>query len=139
MADTPGGPIPEWRNGQEVVKPLTVALKTALTVVIPEDDGAMQADIDIAAMKDGRQVLRTQASEMYFHQLRLRVVQEPDLAKSITVIYRRVNGDLLPVGLHYDDELRWPVGFLNAAWAKETEIRAARTASSPDPDPGDRS
>lgn len=108
---------------------IEIRLKTALTAVISDDLGHMQAERDVVAVKNGSQVLNAAASEMYFHGLRLAVAKEPELAKSFTVLYRSTNGELREIGLGRDDELTWPVGFLQSGWEIETEIQKSRWAA----------
>ena len=86
---------------------------------VAEDTGALAAEADIAALREGKTTCIIKAvSEMYFHRLRLEVARDPEFAKRIKVEY---NGQF--VGIAYEDELRWPVGFLQGAWEIEGEIQ----------------
>jgi hypothetical protein len=96
-----------------------------LTVVISDNLDPVQADADIQAIKDGSTVVQTGISEDYFHRLRLRVAEDPSLADKIAAFYLK-DGVLIPVGLGYEDELIWPVGFLQAGWEEEIKINKAR-------------
>ena len=112
----------------------TLTLHNALTVLMQTDDGADDADRYIANIDKGQAILATK-SEMFFHQLRLRVALEPLLADKISVLFYQ-DGKYKKVGLYFKDELSWPVGFLQGAWEKEGEIQAAREAA-PQPTDGD--
>jgi hypothetical protein len=101
-----------------------VKMQKALTVVMLHDDGAVEADQALAKLDAGGAFVVTK-SEMFFHQLRLRVAIDPTLLEKIDVFYL-TDGGYQPVGLLYDDELRWPVGFLLDAWRTEGEIQAVR-------------
>jgi hypothetical protein len=115
-------------------EPLKLPFQRTLTVVVDRDTGREAADRDIAAMEAGTSTsLRLTTSDLYFHQLRLRVVERPELAEKIAVFSRDDSGALHPVGLRYEDELSWPVGFLEQGWELMDTIKAARAkpASSP--------
>lgn len=70
---------------------------------------------------------------MFFHRLRLRAAQDPELMTKIAVYFIDAptdGGCSTPraVGLGYEEELRWPEGFLQEAWETETQISAVREA-----------
>ena len=107
-------------------QPLT--LRHQLTVVIDPDDSAARADADLAAITSGAQVVTHERSNSaYFHQLRRRVAEHPELAPRIGVFFRQ-DGQLHPIGLLPDDELRWPIGFEQELWEIEVAIDAVRQA-----------
>lgn len=102
-------------------KPLTFLMQP------PED--MKQADAVIEALKRGDTTfVPTPISELFFHQLRLRVAQDPTLADKIAVYYLH-EGKWREVGLRYGDSLRWPVGFCQEGWEIEGGISKARSAS----------
>ena len=90
---------------------------------VAEDTGARDAETDIATIRKGTAAtpITKVVSEMYFHRLRLEAARDPEFVKRIKVLY---DGQI--VGLGYEDELRWPEGFLQGAWEVETEISAER-------------
>ena len=107
----------------------TLPGQKALTFLMQRDDSADQADAIIATLERGDTTfIPTPISEMFFHQLRLRVVQDPTLIDKIAVYYLTTERRWQEVGLRYEDELRWPVGFCDEAYAKEIEINAALSA-----------
>ena len=125
--DCPVRPLP----GRVVPEALpTLPNQKALTVCMLEDDGAGEADRYIEGIEGGGSAFVLTKSEMLFHQLRLRVAQDPSLTDKIGVYYL-VKGEWESVGLKYEDELRWPVGFLMGAWEKETEIKSTRFSNDP--------
>jgi len=96
-----------------------------LTVVISRDNGEEQANTDLVAVKEGHTIVKTGATEMYFHALRLAITQDPDLIKKINVYYD--DGDCNLIGpLNLKDSVAWPVGFLNEAWDIEMRIGDAK-------------
>ena len=90
---------------------------------VAEDTGARDAESDIATIREGTAttIITKVVSEMYFHRLRLEVARDPEFAKLVKVLY---DGQI--VGLGYEDELRWPEGFLSDAYKMEMEICAER-------------
>lgn len=100
-----------------------------LTFIMTPEEGEAEADALIAAMREGRTTfLPTPISGLFFHHLRLRVALEPALQDKIAVYYLTPERQWCEVGLRKEDELRWPVGFEQAAWNKEIEISAVRGA-----------
>jgi predicted ATPase len=72
-------------------------------------------------------------SEMFFHRLRLRAEMDEKLARSIAVYFIDKPKEGLcshprPVGLVFDEQINWPVGFLQEAWEIESQIEAVRRA-----------
>jgi predicted ATPase len=72
-------------------------------------------------------------SEMFFHRLRLRAEMDDVLKEKIAVYFvdEPKNGFCCQprlVGLGFDEQLRWPVGFLQEAWESESQIAAVRQA-----------
>lgn len=104
--------------GDQIKIPFT----KALTVVIRKPTGAEEADADLAAVKHGSQVIRDDVSEHYFCRLRLRAAEDPSLLNRIAVFYASELGKLDPIGLTFDDENRWPVGFMQELWEEEVKI-----------------
>jgi hypothetical protein len=103
-----------------------------LTLILEHDNGAAMADAALALIRKGGMEITTTTSEMYLHQLRFRVAEDPSLEKRIKVFYRDPKTcELLPVGLGYEDELRWPKGFLREAWETECKIQKVRHPTPP--------
>jgi hypothetical protein len=72
-------------------------------------------------------------SEMFFHQLRLRAEMDDALKEKISVYFIDEPKDgfcCQPrlVGLGFDEQPRWPVGFLQEAWETESQIAEVRRA-----------
>jgi hypothetical protein len=107
---------------------IKVPFSRALTVLITKDVPAVQeqADKDIKAIEEGSQAFVHPQNEAYFHRLRLRVAENPELAKKIAVFYQDENGKLHEVKLLFKDELHWPPGFGNELWDEEMKIKEAR-------------
>lgn len=98
----------------------------ALTVVMVKDDGDVQADAAIAAIQRGDTFLLTSGvSELFLHQLRLRVALDPSLADKIAVYYL-IPGERRYEAVSLTNTLKWPVGFLQHGWEKEAQISAAK-------------
>lgn len=99
-----------------------------LTVTMANDDGDVQADAAIEAVKAGTSTFHiTNPSPLFFHHLRLRVALEPRLADRIAVYYLMPDTrEWRAVGLNKGDELRWPPGFELGLWEKESQISAVR-------------
>jgi predicted ATPase len=95
---------------------------------------AALADFFCSIALSGRRCLVETHSEMFFHQLRLRAATNSELAEKIAVYFidrPDSNGLCNPpnrVGLSLEDEVQWPVGFLDQAWKLETLIKQAREA-----------
>jgi predicted ATPase len=94
---------------------------------------AKLADFFCSVALSGRQTLVETHSEMFFHQLRLRAAMNESLRDLIAVYFIDPPVDAccsMPrrVGLGFDDELKWPVGFLQEGWETETRINAVRHA-----------
>jgi predicted ATPase len=98
----------------------------------PRPQGAI-ADFFCSLALTGRSCLVETHSEMFFHQLRLRAAQDPSLMDKIAVYFidapkNGVCSQPRQVGLGYEEELRWPEGFLLEAWKTQTRINAIRQA-----------
>jgi len=106
-----------------VLPPLT--LTKPLTVVMYPDGSKAEVDAAIEAIKNGDTYFRCGISEMFFHNLRLRIALDPALEKLISVLYATPGG-YKQVGLGDGDELHWPVGFCQEAWETESAIQEAR-------------
>jgi hypothetical protein len=108
------------------VSEIKVPFTRALTVLLTRDIsvGQAQADSDLAAIETS-QVIAHPTNEGYFHRLRLRVAENPALAEKIAVFYQDEKGKLREIGLHFEDELRWPPGFMQELWEEEMRIREA--------------
>ena len=92
------------------------------------------ADFFCAMALSGRSVLVETHSEMFFHRLRLRAAMDPKLMEKIAVYsidQPTGEGCARPrsMGLRFEDELRWPEGFLHEAWEMEMQIKAVREAN----------
>lgn len=82
------------------------------------------------ALSDRFSLLETH-SEMFFHRLRLRAEMDDVLKDRIAVYFidEPKNGLCCQprlVGLDLNEQLRWPVGFLQEAWETEGQIEAVR-------------
>jgi predicted ATPase len=91
------------------------------------------ADFFCSLALSGKNTLVETHSELFFHRLRLRAAMNPTLAEKIAVYFIDAPADgrcaiPRPVGLAFDDETRWPQGFLQEAWEIETQISAVREA-----------
>jgi hypothetical protein len=106
--------------------PFTRALTVLLTKDIPV--AQKQADDDLKAIEDGSQVFAHPTNEGYFHRLRRRIAEKPELADKIAVFYQDENGKLHEVKLKFKDELKWPAGFYSELWDEEIEIMKVRHA-----------
>ncbi len=98
----------------------------------PRPQGAI-ADFFCSLALSGRSSLVETHSEMFFHRLRLRAAMNPALMDKIAVYFIDPPKDGVcstprVVGLGYEEELRWPEGFLQEAWETETQINAVREA-----------
>lgn len=103
-----------------------IDVTTPLTVIVECDDGHLEAEKDIEKIKNYDCQIVKIASEMYFHQLRLKVAEDPDFEKKVKVYTKDKNGELVEIKLKFGDELRWPEDFLLVAWRLETAIMVAR-------------
>jgi hypothetical protein len=98
-----------------------------LTVVMVRDSGPEQADKDLAAIKDhSATVFRVGVPELYLHQLRLRAEEDPSLLDKIAVFFLDEKNVMREVGLRFEDELKWPAGFMDEAWDIEVQIQTLR-------------
>lgn len=98
----------------------------------PRPQGAI-ADFFCSLALSGRFSLVETHSEMFFHRLRLRAAMDPGLMDKIAVYFIDPAKDgfsSVPreVGLRFEDELRWPEGFLQEAYETEMHINAVRQA-----------
>ncbi|WP_372522449.1 AAA family ATPase [Sulfuricaulis sp.] len=97
----------------------------------PRPQGEL-ADFFCSQALSGKTSLVETHSEMFFHRLRLRAAQDPSLMDKIAVYFidePKKDGFCSkprPVGLGYDEELRWPEGFLQEAYETEMQINAVR-------------
>jgi hypothetical protein len=94
---------------------------------------AALADFFCSLALSGRTTIVETHSEMLFHRLRLRAAMNSALKSMISVyFFDAADGRLcLPpreVGLDFESELRWPVGFLHEGWEAEEQIGAVRAA-----------
>jgi AAA ATPase-like protein/putative AbiEii toxin of type IV toxin-antitoxin system len=94
---------------------------------------AALADFFCALVLSGRRAIVETHSELFFHQLRLRAEMNSNLRRAIGVYFidEPRQGRCCPprpVGLDAEDELSWPVGFLQEGWRIETVIQALRDA-----------
>ena len=103
----------------------------------PRPQGAI-ADFFCSLALTGRSCLVETHSEMFFHRLRLRAAMDPSLMDKIAVYFidPPSDGFCNPprlVGLGFEDELRWPAGFLQEAYETEMQINVARHVRKPHP------
>ena len=114
-----------WSMSEDRV--LRVPFQKALTVLLTRDEGPKQADADLAAIADGKTVVfRHGTLEMYFHQLRLRTSEKPELLDQIAVFYIDTANVMHPIGLRFEDEDRWPPGFCMEGWEIANAIKSLR-------------
>jgi predicted ATPase len=98
------------------------------------DPQAEIADFFCSMILAGRRALVETHSEMFFHQLRLRAAMNQDLAENIAVYFvdspdeGGLCRDPRRVDLGAKGEITWPIGFLDEAWDKESQIKLVREA-----------
>jgi predicted ATPase len=98
---------------------------------------AALADFFCSLVLSKRSAMVETHSEMFFHRLRLWAALSKELADSIAVYFvdAPTSGNACSeprrVGLNFEDELKWPKGFLQEAWESESQIKAARAARKP--------
>jgi predicted ATPase len=93
------------------------------------------ADFFCSLALSGRRALVETHSEMFFHRLRLRAEMNRELLDKIAVYFIDEPKDGIcqqprRVGLRFDEELRWPAGFLQEAMDSEVQINSLRQARS---------
>lgn len=116
-------------NGTRVVVTPSLASTGALTVILREDsdDGIERADADLGRIAAGERRVVMAPPESYFHQLRLRVAEDPSLANKIEVVYLDKQGIRHEIGIRsMEDQLRWPAGFLRNLWDLQVKIDRIR-------------
>jgi len=92
------------------------------------------ADFFCSLAMSNRSVVVETHSEMFFHRLRLLAALNQELAARIVVYFIDPPGldnlciEPRKVGLEFQDELKWPSGFLHEAWEIESQIKAVREA-----------
>jgi len=125
------------RQADQQAQPVTIRppFQREITVIMRPERGAKEADDAIDCIKKGGTVFIIDPPELYFHQLRLRVAQDPSLERRIAVFYLREDQVMQEVGLKFEDELLWPVGFLQSGWETETKINAVRQRVTSPPAP----
>lgn len=98
-----------------------------LVVILTKSPASMEADeaLRVAASNPRKQVKVQTHDELFFHQLRLRVAENPAISNLVDVFYFQ-DGKFLPLGLGFDDELRWPKGFGTEGWEIEIKLNALR-------------
>jgi len=90
------------------------------------------ADFFCALALTGRWSVVETHSDLFFHQLRLRVAQEPELRDMIRVYFVDQPGDdnecVHPrrIDLDVHGQLNWPKGFMQEGWELENNILRAR-------------
>jgi predicted ATPase len=90
------------------------------------------ADFFCSLALSGRTCLVETHSEMFFHRLRLWAAMNKSIMDKIAVYFfdpHKEDGlccEPRTVGLDFDSELKWPVGFLQEAWETEAQINAVR-------------
>jgi hypothetical protein len=122
----------DQRRKQREEKAPPIALVTQdklLTVIMLKPKDFQQADLDLAAVETGENQIFRIVSELYLHRLRLRVAQNPALVEKISFSYIDENGKRHPIGLQFEEELKWPVGFCQEAWDNEIAIQEAHTGA----------
>ena len=140
--------ITEVGFGVSQVLPVIIAGLTqepdSLTIVdIPEahlhprPQGRL-ADFFCSLALSGKYALVETHSEIFFHRLRLRAELQPDLREKIQIYFIDQPKEGIcckprPVGLDYDKELDWPIGFFQEGWEMETQINLVRQARGKSP------
>jgi hypothetical protein len=124
----PTDPSPSPAHGGTAPQPEIIpsSEQKLLNVIVRgrDEEGPRQADTAIAAMKRGEwQFLH--ASEMCFHQIRLRVLEDPTILKNLAC-FAEMDGKFIPFDI--TDNAGWPPGFLHDGWEKECEIVALMDA-----------
>lgn len=99
---------------------------------------ARLADFFCSLALSGKCALVETHSEMFFHRLRLHAELQPDLREKIQIYFidQPKEGTCCKpraVGLDYDKELDWPVGFFQEGWEMETQINLLRQARAKSP------
>ena len=128
-----------------IAKGLTVKEREMLIVEQPEAQlhpkpQAELADFFCSMVKCGRNALVETHSENFFHRLRLRATEDPELAEKIAIYFLdepqkdKETGQLIcmeprEISLKEADELKWPDGFLTEGIDMEMQIRAAQRAN----------
>jgi predicted ATPase len=92
---------------------------------------ALLADFFCSICINGTTSIVETHSEAFFHQLRLRVAENPALASMIGIYFvdaATAEGCSVPrlIGLEERDEIIWPEGFLNDSWEREIRIQELR-------------
>jgi hypothetical protein len=110
--------------------PLVVDLPEAHLHPRPQ---ALLADFFCGMALTGKPAIVETHSEMFFHRLRLRAAMNDDLNSKVAVYFfdppmHGICSLPRPVGLRFDDELKWPRGFLHEAWETQEQIRLIRQA-----------
>lgn len=116
------------KSDSSVAPVVNIAVTKRLTLVLTKAESIRQADADVDALADpttSHIVRSAESGSLYFHQLRLRVAQDPALADQIEVLYI-ADGKTHQIGLAKEDMLCWPVGFDMEAWDIEAAIEKAR-------------
>jgi predicted ATPase len=98
----------------------------------PRPQGGI-ADFFCSLALSGTSTLLETHSEMFFHQLRLRVAMNPELNDLIAVYFvdEPLSGRCRQprqIGLTLDGEPGWPEGFFQEGWNVESQISAVREA-----------
>jgi predicted ATPase len=123
-----------------VVAGLTQSEESLLIVDLPEahlhpKPQGYLADFFCYLALTGKTTLIETHSEMFINQLRLRAALTPDLLGKIAVYFidspdeDGCCNEPRPIGLGFEDEMRWPAGFMQEAWDIETRISVAREAT----------
>ena len=91
------------------------------------------ADFFCSLALSGRTALVETHSEMFFHRLRLRAAQNPNLMDKIAVYFinrptKGICDKPQLVDLRNEGDLHWPEGFLQEAWEAESQINSVREA-----------
>ena len=94
---------------------------------------AALADFFCSLALSNRKTLVETHSEMFINQLRLRAEMTPELMENIAIYFvdEPVQGHCCKprlISLKAEEEIHWPVGFLEEAWNIESQISAIRDA-----------
>lgn len=97
--------------------------KKAMTVVLRPSPGAAKADADLVRLESGARLIVEVEDENYFFRLRRRLVENPELAKEVEVVWLD-NERFQPIDPL--DDKTWPRNFANDAWHDEIAVKVAR-------------
>ncbi len=122
-----------------IIAGLTQSTDSMFVIDLPEahlhpKPQAELADFFCSLALTGKTALVETHSDMFINQLRLRTAITPELLDKIAIYFidsPDSNGCCSQprrIGLDFDDELKWPRGFMQEGWELETKVSAWRRA-----------